>query len=127
MAGNPSEKESLDLPRYLKRAELDKEGLEIRDSLEGFVTKLARAVLQNSYYSPDHPMARKTADEPYELLRQLGKRWHEFTFVVTSWTEERSVALEGVFAETVPIDELIGGTAGEHFSSKLWGFFQRNR
>ncbi|MFT7623151.1 MAG: HEAT repeat protein, partial [Myxococcota bacterium] len=28
---------------------------------------------------------------------------------------------------TVPIDELIGGTAGEHFSSKLWGFFQRNR
>ena len=127
MAKDLSHKKNLDLPAYKKLAELSEEELAERHELIDFCRTLCRAVLQNSYYSPDHPMARKVAEEPYGLLQHLGRKWDEFTFVLAAWSDDKSVALEGVFNEAISLEELIGGTAGEHFSAKMHTFCQRNR
>ncbi len=119
--------EHTELPKFKKRQELTPAEAEDRDRLADFCLKLARAMLQNSYYSPDHPRARQVADEPYLVLQQLGKQHEEFNFVVASWLETESMALEGIFSEAIQLEQLLGGTAGEHFSKKLADFAKRNK
>ncbi|MBT9558740.1 MAG: hypothetical protein IV100_22100, partial [Myxococcales bacterium] len=116
-----------ELPRFKKRQELTEGEVESRDLLSDFILKLCRAVLQSSYYSPDHPQARKVADEPLTALHRLDKAYQEYNFVVASWLDGDVMALEGIFNEAIPIDQLVGGTAGEHFSKKLCDFCRRNR
>ena len=76
------------LPEFVKQAELEGRQLEQRQDLVEFCRTLCRAILQNSYYSSDHPQARKVVGEPYELIKKLGTSWPEFTFIVTSWRED---------------------------------------
>ncbi|GMV40846.1 MAG: hypothetical protein AMXMBFR64_25620 [Myxococcales bacterium] len=117
----------MDLPAYVKQAELSPEEAAQRQLLVSFCLTLARAILQNSYYSPDHPQARKVAEEPFQQLKQLGAFWDEITFLNTSYQETESIALDGVYQEPVPLEVLIGGPAGEHFAGKLLSFSKRNR
>lgn len=117
----------MDLPAYVKPAELSPEEAAQRQLLVAFCLTLARAILQNSYYSPDHPQARKVVSEPFAQLAQLGAFWDEITFLNTSYQETETIALDGVFQEPVPLDVLISGPAGEHFASKLLSFSKRNR
>lgn len=118
---------SLDLPPYVKQAELTPEEAANRQLLVQFCLSLARAILQSSYYHPTHPQARRVVEEPFAHLTALAPLLEEITFLVTSWQEQETMALDGVFAEAVPLEVLIGGTAGEHFASKLLSFAKRNR
>ena len=117
---------SMDLPAFVKPAELSAEDLADRQALVELCTGLARSILQNSYYSPDHPQARRVVERPYALIQQLADRHQELTFIVTSWNDDETMALDGVFSEPIPLDVLIGGTAGEHFAAKLATFSKRN-
>lgn len=118
---------AFELPPYRKLAELNEEELAERQDIITFATTLARAILQSSYYSSDHPMARRTVQEPFAMVSKLGKKWQEFTFVKASWSDDQSMAMDSVFNEAIGLEELIGGTAGEHFSRKLHTFSERNR
>ena len=117
----------LDLPVFTKQGELEGTELETRLRLVEMLTSLCRAILQSSYYTDDHPMSRRVAQAPYDLLKQLGDLWKEYTIIVTSWTDEETTALDGVFTEPVALETLVGGTAGEHFAKKMLTFCQRNR
>ncbi len=109
-------------------AEIHGEELRIRLELQTFCQTLVRALLQSSYYSPDHPQARTVVDEPFSLMSRLASRWVELTFAIDSPDESSGeMMLEGVFREPVPLASLIGGAAGEHFSRKLREFSDRHR
>lgn len=115
-------------PRDFKSlAELQGEDLAMRLELESFCVGLVRSLLQNSYYSPDHPQARSVVDEPFGLMTRLATRWPSLTFGIPSNDEsDRYVVLEGAFREPVRLEDLIGGAAGEHYSKKLHGFALRH-
>ncbi|MEC8025566.1 MAG: hypothetical protein VX223_16670, partial [Myxococcota bacterium] len=107
-------------PRFRKRAELSQNELPARDQLVDMCSTLSRAILQNSYYSDDHPQVRQLGEEPFRHWKTLGESHQELSFVVASWSDEEIMALDGVFSEAVGLDLLIGGTAGEHYARKLF-------
>ena len=119
--------QNMDLPAYVKQAELTPEEASNRHLLVQFCLSLARAILQSSYYHPNHPQTRKVVEEPFGHLNALSSLLEEVTFLTTSWQEQETIAIDGVFSEPVPLDILIGGTAGEHFAAKLLSFAKRNR
>ena len=116
-----------ELPHFAKLAELSPEELTERQDLVRLVTGLCRSIMQSGYYSPDHPQARRVVEEPLDLLHRVGLRWPELTIIVTAWRDDEHAALDGVFSEPVTLEELIGGTVGEHFDGKLKTFCKRNR
>jgi hypothetical protein len=123
----PIDAAKMDLPRFVKQGELNEKGMEARKELVAFLSALVRAILQSSYYTPDHPQSRRVVQAPWAMLHELAERHAEFTFIVASWREDATVALDGIFAEAVPLDDLILGATGEHFAKKMHGFCMRNR
>lgn len=109
--------------------ELSGPELDERHALRGFCVALIRAILQHSYYEADHPQAANVTEEPSVLIERLRDRYAELTFAVAAADDERdrTTVLDGVFSDAVPIERIIGGAAGAHFSSKLHTFCWRNR
>ncbi len=90
----------------------------VRELLKPFCLDLVRALLHHSYYPPDHPQARQVSAQPFSLLKELGRRWPEFTFARASLDDDGGgMMLQGIYPEPVELDWVIAGTAGATFAS----------
>lgn len=100
----------------------------LRREAAEFTIALVKAMLQTSYYSPEHPAAKGVAMEPFQRLKNLEDRFREVSFMLTDAADDGSgqVALEGIFPEPMPVAQLIKTTAGNVFPEKLRAYFHRN-
>jgi len=113
---------------FKKYTELTPEELEERKLLASFISNLCKCVLQTSLYTRDHPQAKAGVDATFIAMEALEGLFGEFTFIVSSWKESgEGMAIDGLFTEPIDLSQIVTGTAGEHFETKLHSFCKRNR
>lgn len=103
------------------------EDAELKRDMSDLTVALVKAMLQTSYYSPDHPAAKGVALEPFRRLKGIEGRFSEVTYLIQGSQKGDEVALEGVFADSVPLSLLIKTTMGTHFADKFQSYFRRNK
>ena len=117
-----------ELQAFKKYTELTESELEERKLLASFISNMCKCVLQTSLYTRDHPQARAGVDLTFQAMEAISDSFGEFTFIVSSWKEEAAgMAIEGLFDDPVDLSQIVTGTAGEHFETKLHSFCKRNR
>ena len=98
-----------------------------RRELADTCAALVRALLQTSDYSPDHPQARAAVQDVWERLRLLYEWLPEVSFITTWAYEQETVTLDGVFAEQVPLAQVLMGANAGPLAKKLHTFCARAR
>ena len=116
-----------ELPPFQRWNMLPLEERPRRQALAGTCAALIKALLQTSYYAADHPQARLAVQEPWQRLQELRERLPEITFVTTWADEVETVALEGVFADQVPLGQILLGANAGALAAKLHTFCARAR
>ncbi len=105
----------------------DEESAQLRANVRSFCMGLIKALCQHSYYAADHPKTRGVCEEPFGLIKGLGRRWYELSFSRKNLDDDdKSVNLEGVFELPAPLERVINGPAGWHFARKLHAFCLRH-
>ncbi len=105
----------------------DKSDPAIQQQLTELTTALVKGITQTNYYSPDHPVAKKTALQAFKALKQFEERFLEVSYTLQTSGETEELFIEGIFAELVPLANLIRSPMAAQFAAKLKTYFQRNR
>ena len=116
-----------ELAQFKKTRDLGPEEKQERETLIAFLTALSKSFLQTSVYTADHPKAKEGVDLAYTHFAELAKSCPELTLIVTSWLEKPTLAVDGLFAEPIPIGDVIEGVMGETYGHKMHTYCQRSR
>ncbi|MBW2340174.1 MAG: HEAT repeat domain-containing protein [Deltaproteobacteria bacterium] len=98
---------------------------EIKAKLAHFLLALIQAFLRTGYYTPDHPQSKKARIGLYEDFKNLFTQKDELTFLVRDDEKEKKLLIEGVLAESHPLEEVMIRGMAELYTPKFAKFLER--